>query len=51
MAQMNDEPRNDEPVEREPYEAPRLRVIGTVEEATLGAFETGPDGVGMFASA
>jgi hypothetical protein len=32
---------------RKPYEAPEVRTIGTVDDATLGTAETGGDGVGF----
>jgi hypothetical protein len=45
---MDDETRIEGAEERAPYEAPHLTVIGTVQEATLGTAETGPDGIGLF---
>jgi|tagenome__1003787_1003787.scaffolds.fasta_scaffold19802408_2 hypothetical protein len=47
---MTDDEPTPVPDEQVPYEAPKLEVIGTVEEATLGPLEIGADGTGGFLS-
>jgi len=50
---MTDERNDEDPAKRpqpkKPYEAPVLRALGSVQELTLGAAMTNPEGIGMMA--
>lgn len=47
--QRNEDDLGKQPEPKKPYEAPVLRALGTVQELTLGAAMTNPEGIGMMA--
>jgi hypothetical protein len=47
--ERKDEDLAETPRPKKPYEAPVLRALGSVQELTLGAAMTNPEGIGMMA--